>query len=67
MDAPYCEEVILKAENNVLVISFIEKFTDDYSSNINNRLVYKINKHKKFECIKIFKNSKEISISSIWG
>lgn len=66
--APYFEDIKIEVQEDSLVISFIEKYTDDYSDkNIENKVLYKVKKHKVFEYIRVYKNSQEVHIDSVWG
>lgn len=66
--APYFENIKIEVQEDSLIISFTEKYTDDYSDkNIKNKVLYKVKKHKDFEYIRVYKNNQEVQIDSVWG
>jgi hypothetical protein len=66
-EAPYFSNVTIEPKGDVLNISYNERYTKDYiNKKIDNKLMYRIKLHKKFDKIKLFRNGKEIHFDNIY-
>lgn len=58
--ASYFTDIKKEVKEGILIISFIEKYTDDYKNKgIPNRVLYKIKRPKNVDTIRIYKNGQE--------
>jgi len=54
------KDIKYNIKENTLNIYFNEELTDDYTKNIDNKIIYKIKSSLEFDTIKVFRNGKGI-------
>ncbi|TCT12880.1 hypothetical protein EDC18_11151 [Natranaerovirga pectinivora] len=61
----YYTDIKIEGRENTIYIYFNEEITSDYSGIIPNQLLYKIEKKKTYDYVKMFKNGEESYFSSV--